>query len=520
MIHRFVTAALAGLALLQPALAADNAIATARDSIKKAGTELLSTQKEYADLRLALYREVNKLDDQVITLSKELRTLERDEELRTSKVRSLEREVETRKADFTYASGVLNQYAKAIISRLHPAESQLYKTEIETLDQKATAATGDPVAEVIDRSKIMETGIKRLSAIAGGHRFDGKALGRGGQAIEGTHLIVGPAVLFASTDRSFEGVASTADTGAGLAAIVPLAETNGTIAKAIESGEGTVPLDATGGRAIEAALKNPGGEHSGGAMEHLALFGDIAKNMMFDGWIAIAVCVLMIVIGWTIAARKILYLNSIEKGTKEFIRQWSLLSSDLTAIDHGDKGSVDSLGGNADTATQKLIEKSPLYEIYHIGSDEIRHRLANDRTHKKGLTGRSIQAIRAALDAGMVRCQHKLTDGLVYLTISIAGGPYVGLLGTVVGVMITFALIAKSGEVDVNAIAPGIASALLATVAGLVVAIPALFVYSYLNNRIKSMVGEIQVFIDEFVAKMAEFYQGSDNQGTVSKVID
>ena len=520
MIHRFVTAALAGLALLQPALAADNAIATARDSIKKAGTELLSTQKEYADLRLALYREVNKLDDQVITLSKELRTLERDEELRTSKVRSLEREVETRKADFTYASGVLNQYAKAIISRLHPAESQLYKTEIETLDQKATAATGDPVAEVIDRSKIMETGIKRLSAIAGGHRFDGKALGRGGQAIEGTHLIVGPAVLFASTDRSFEGVASTADTGAGLAAIVPLAETNGTIAKAIESGEGTVPLDATGGRAIEAALKNPGGEHSGGAMEHLALFGDIAKNMMFDGWIAIAVCVLMIVIGWTIAARKILYLNSIEKGTKEFIRQWSLLSSDLTAIDHGDKGSVDSLGGNADTATQKLIEKSPLYEIYHIGSDEIRHRLSNDRTHKKGLTGRSIQAIRAALDAGMVRCQHKLTDGLVYLTISIAGGPYVGLLGTVVGVMITFALIAKSGEVDVNAIAPGIASALLATVAGLVVAIPALFVYSYLNNRIKSMVGEIQVFIDEFVAKMAEFYQGSDNQGTVSKVID
>jgi biopolymer transport protein ExbB len=228
----------------------------------------------------------------------------------------------------------------------------------------------------------------------------------------------------------------------------------------------------------------------------------------------------MICVGWTIAARKILYLNSIEKGTKEFIRQWSLLSSDLTAIDHADKGSVKSLGGNADPATQSLIQKSPLYEIYHIGSDEIRHRLANDRTHKKGLTGRSIQAIRAALDAGMVRCQHKLTDGLVYLTISIAGGPYVGLLGTVVGVMITFALIAKSGEVDVNAIAPGIASALLATVAGLVVAIPALFVYSYLNNRIKGMVGEIQVFIDEFVAKMAEFYQGSDNSGPVSKVIE
>jgi biopolymer transport protein ExbB len=80
----------------------------------------------------------------------------------------------------------------------------------------------------------------------------------------------------------------------------------------------------------------------------------------------------------------------------------------------------------------------------------------------------------------------------------------------VVGVMITFAIISKEGEVNVNAIAPGIASALLATVAGLIVAIPALFVYSYLNGRIKNTTAEIQVFIDEFVAKMAEFYPSKD----------
>ena len=124
-----------------------------------------------------------------------------------------------------------------------------------------------------------------------------------------------------------------------------------------------------------------------------------------------------------------------------------------------------------------------------------------------GLSGRSIQAIRASLDAGLVHESHRLSDGLIYLTISIAGGPYVGLLGTVVGVMITFAIIARSGEVNVNSIAPGIASALLATVVGLVVAIPALFIYSYLNGRIKNSLALMQVFIDEFVAKMAEFYR-------------
>ncbi len=248
-------------------------------------------------------------------------------------------------------------------------------------------------------------------------------------------------------------------------------------------------------------------EGSSEMMEHLFLFGDIAANMMFDGWIAIGVCILMIIFGWTVAVKKFIYLNSIEKGTREFLLRWKQLSTDLTAIDSDDKSAVSTLGGSIDPEQQAIVEKSPLYQIYHIGAEEIRHRLERGDTRTNGLSGRSIQAIRASLDAGLVRETHRLSDGLVYLTISIAGGPYVGLLGTVVGVMITFAIIAKSGEVNVNSIAPGIASALLATVAGLVVAIPALFIYSYLNGRIRNSLGLMQVFIDEFVAKMAEFYR-------------
>ncbi len=242
------------------------------------------------------------------------------------------------------------------------------------------------------------------------------------------------------------------------------------------------------------------------ALEHVMLFGDIAGDMMFDGWIAVGVCIIMIIFGWTVAVQKFLYLNSIEKGTAEFVKQWKNLSTDLTAIDHEDESSVQSLGGKGDPKKLAMVQKSPLFQIYSIGSEEIRHRLACDKARTQGLSGRSIQAIRAALDTGLVRAQQKLTSGLIFLTVSIAGGPYVGLLGTVVGVMITFAIISKSGEVDVNSIAPGIASALLATVAGLIVAIPALFIYSYLNGRIKNVTAEIKVFIDEFVAKMAEFY--------------
>ena len=268
---------------------------------------------------------------------------------------------------------------------------------------------------------------------------------------------------------------------------------------------GWIKLAATNPSATDASLSVAAAEGDGAGeqshlMQHLSLFGDIANNMMFDGWIAIGVCAIMIVIGWTVAIKKFLYLNSIEKGTNEFLKQWKSLSTDLTALDHAADSNITTLGGD-------VIEKSPLYHIYQIGSEEIRHRLDKDGTRVQGLNGRSIQAIRASLDAGLVHESHRLSDGLVYLTISIAGGPYVGLLGTVVGVMITFAIIAKSGEVNVNSIAPGIASALLATVVGLVVAIPALFIYSYLNGRIKNSLGLMQVFIDEFVAKMAEFYR-------------
>jgi biopolymer transport protein ExbB len=285
------------------------------------------------------------------------------------------------------------------------------------------------------------------------------------------------------------------------------------IAKAAKSAGYVKFLSLLGGPNAASLIKE--GEDEGGqsvgalghAMEHLSLFGDIARNMMFDGWVVIFVCVIMMIVGWGVAIRKFLYLQKIEKGGREFMRQWEQVATDLTALDHRDSASVKSMGGRApDPEVQELMRESPLYHIYHIGSEEIRHRLQSKRGFD-GLSGRSIQAIRASLEAGLTREVQRLNGKMVFLTISIAGGPYVGLLGTVMGVMITFAVIAKHGEVDVNSIAPGIASALLATVAGLVVAIPALFIYSYLNARIKEVATTMHLFIDEFVTKMAEFYR-------------
>ena len=122
------------------------------------------------------------------------------------------------------------------------------------------------------------------------------------------------------------------------------------------------------------------------------------------------------------------------------------------------------------------------------------------------LSDQSIAAIRATLEAQLNRESQSLNKLIVMLTIAISGGPFLGLLGTVVGVMITFASIAAAGDVNVNAIAPGISAALLATVAGLAVAIPALFGYNYLLTRIKDATNEMAVFLDAYVTRIAETY--------------
>ena len=247
-----------------------------------------------------------------------------------------------------------------------------------------------------------------------------------------------------------------------------------------------------------------GGE--GEIAKHLSLLVDISKSLTIDGWVVIGLCALLAVVGWGVAVAKFLYLNKIKKATNTFLSHWEQISGNLHILDSGDEETVKSMGGKATPKTQMMMRQSPLYHIYQIGFGEIQDRLATARENFSGLSGRSMQAIRATLDGGLVREVQKLNSSLVFLTIGIAGGPYLGLLGTVIGVMITFAVIAKSGQVEVNSIAPGIAGALLATVAGLAVAIPALFAYSYISSRIKDAVSDMHVFIDEFVAKIAEFY--------------
>jgi len=216
---------------------------------------------------------------------------------------------------------------------------------------------------------------------------------------------------------------------------------------------------------------------------HGGIWGTLFGALTVDGWAAIGILAVMLVIALWIMFVKTLYVNRVDQANRLFMNRFRTLSTDL--------GAIDKAHGMADE-----FRHASLYRLYHVAATELSHRFKDtDAAHisNKNLSPQSLEAIRASLDTGLVRETTRLNRLMVLLTIAISGGPFIGLLGTVLGVMITFAVIAATGDVNVAAIAPGIAAALLATAAGMAVAIPALFGYNYLNSRIKTMTSDMRV---------------------------
>jgi biopolymer transport protein ExbB len=206
-------------------------------------------------------------------------------------------------------------------------------------------------------------------------------------------------------------------------------------------------------------------------------FGILFKSLTPDAWVVIGILMVMFLVAAAVMVLKAGYIGRTAKANRSFLEQFRT-AEDVMMLN----------GGKANDG----LADSSLYRLYSAGHRELVRR-------DIGKSGAKLSG--ASLDAG-----YTLNSLMVLLTIAISGGPFLGLLGTVIGVMITFASIAAAGDVNVNAIAPGIAAALLATVAGLAVAIPSLFGYNYLASRIKLISSDMQIFVDEFVTRVAEKY--------------
>jgi biopolymer transport protein ExbB len=285
------------------------------------------------------------------------------------------------------------------------------------------------------------------------------------------------------------------------------------VSKVVRSADWIKAAARAQGMDANLVVYGPDGQKEGGSQS--SYFGTIAKNLTVDGWVVIGICMAMLAVSLLIMVFKAIFLARVERANARFLQEFRRLSGDPTVLDKPSTASEDqdliaAAPSMAELAQdQNKYGASTLYRLYHHGVFELNKRIGGQTVSAqrvKTLSPQSMDAIRAAMDSSMTRLQQTLSSQMVLLTIAISGGPFLGLLGTVIGVMITFAAIALSGDVNVNAIAPGTAAALAATVAGLAVAIPSLFGYNWLNTRIKAITADNRVFVDEFVTRVAEQY--------------
>lgn len=153
------------------------------------------------------------------------------------------------------------------------------------------------------------------------------------------------------------------------------------------------------------------------------------------------------------------------------------------------------------------LPESPYTAVFRQGMNffsELRPgALRENAPASAGLSEAQLQALRLMMEKEQDAQVEDVSGGLAWLAVIGGVSPLLGLLGTVIGVMHAFVGIGESGTGSISAVAPGIAEALITTVGGLVVAIPAIIAYNLFVRRVNTFDGELEGFASEFIGSLA-----------------
>lgn len=162
------------------------------------------------------------------------------------------------------------------------------------------------------------------------------------------------------------------------------------------------------------------------------------------------------------------------------------------------------------------FDGTPVFSVYKAGCRELCFQLLGssevDETFRARLetapkiSSSQMRMVQTALERAVGENALRLEAQLILLATAVSGAPFLGLLGTVWGVMDTFSDVARAGSANLAAMAPGVSAALITTVTGLLVAIPAMFGYNYLVTTIRGMIVELDNFAAELVSAFEHRY--------------
>jgi biopolymer transport protein ExbB/TolQ len=221
-----------------------------------------------------------------------------------------------------------------------------------------------------------------------------------------------------------------------------------------------------------------------------------------EGKTTIGVLFLLSMFSWTIIITKFRQLWIARRAAKKFFAAYNATRDPLDIQKRGEE-----------------FDGAPAYQLYNRGAEELAYQYKNNPVTVKGerrISRASFEAVKVILEEAASAQAMSLEKGMIVLSTAVAGGPFIGLLGTVWGVMETFAGIAKANQASLTAMAPGVAGALIATVVGLLVAIPAMFAYNFMVTNIRHITQELDGFASRYANQIEHSYV--DNRDIEDKI--
>ena len=214
------------------------------------------------------------------------------------------------------------------------------------------------------------------------------------------------------------------------------------------------------------------------------------------GKAVIALLVMGSIFSWSVMVSKFYMVRRARIETRRFLKRFRTARKPLAIYQ-----------------TREAYPGSPAYAVYLAGCKELTFHLLGTTEIDDTFSTRvaeadrispvAMNAVRSALEREVGEQALRMEDRMTVLATAVSGAPFLGLLGTVWGVMDTFSAIAEQGSASLTTMAPGVSGALITTVTGLCVAIPAMFGYNFLVVTLRGMTVEL----DNFAAELASAFE-------------
>lgn len=160
----------------------------------------------------------------------------------------------------------------------------------------------------------------------------------------------------------------------------------------------------------------------------------------------------------------------------------------------------------------KNSKHDPMLSTFSAGMEEWQAGVAGGLPIKESMQASLRQRVERAMNVAIGRETNTLESGMTFLASVGSTAPFIGLFGTVWGIMNSFSSIAATNNTSLAVVAPGIAEALFATALGLVAAIPAVIGYNVFSNGINRYADRLEAFADEFSAILSRHLDSQDSR--------